>query len=503
LILHAGEVLGLPPGVPSAVYDVGWWRDLLVVAALAAAWCEARGRRTSALAFAIVFAVLATGFWAVALARPYGVLVDPPTTAWAADVAVAGWSGGGERFIAGESGEVGIWPVLAHHVRPDLLLLAPTVLPVFVLPAGALAIAGLWGRRSEACFAGILWLGASTGGLETLRGLGFVRGLWSRPLSSLLWVATVAAVLVCVRVRSSWRWSVGLGLAVVFGWALLGRRGPAVSLADASLSLTLDNHLWFLLGIAGLWRTREPAAGALALGGTGLALTRALGAPGDAWAGAAFCRLGLILAASEFVVTHLAILLRAPGPGIVTGALARWRVGPESLARGAVVALVLAGGYLAWWDPPRTDEIAKDSLEPVPEALVAATEWIRRETPRDAVVLADPQYAAAVSVLGGRRVLRAPGLVVAPDEERRIRLQRAVLAGRAPAALLKRYGLRYLFIAPGQFRENGIEQPEDLDRIAGLRLAYASPKGIRVYEIAPAAVEAHPAGGAGDSEPIK
>jgi hypothetical protein len=109
--------------------------------------------------------------------------------------------------------------------------------------------------------------------------------------------------------------------------------------------------------------------------------------------------------------------------------------------------------------------------------------WLRMHTAPDAVILADDDYAAAIPVLAGRRVLRAPSLLTAPDEERRVRLERAVLAGRPSPALVQRYGLRYVFIAPGQFRSAGIVEPEDLDRLDGLRLAYENAKGMRVYEV--------------------
>jgi hypothetical protein len=490
VILHAGGLLHAPIGVPSPVYDIAWWRDLLVVAALAAAWCEARGRRGSALVFAILFAVLAVGFWAAALARPYGVLVDGPTTIWAADVAVAGGSGGGDRFLAGEPGRGGFWPFLARHVRPDLVLLAPTILPVFVVPAIGLAIAWLWRRRDDAALAAILWLGAGTGGLETLRGLGFVPGLWSRPLTSLLWLATAAAVLAVGRVPLRWDRGAMLGTLAIVAWCLLGRRGPDVGVVETLLALTLDNHLWLLLGVAGLLRLRDPAACALAGGGAALSLIRALGGPGDAWAGASLCRLGLILATTGWIVAAVA----AWADGLTVRRLERWRLSPSRAITAGLVATVLAGGFLAWWDPAHTDPIAKESLEPIPAALVTAMGWIRTATPPEAVVMADDEYAAAVSVLGERRVLRAPSLISAPDDERRLRLQRAVLAGRTPAALRQRYGLRYVLIAPGQFRAEAIAAPEDLDRIAFLRLVYANERGMRVYEIA---------GGDGRGEPIK
>jgi hypothetical protein len=496
VILGPGGLLGLPPGVPSPTWDVAWWRDLLVLVSLAAAWCEARARRGAALVFAILFALLAVGFWVAALARPYGLLIDAPTTAWAADVAVAGWAGGGDRFLAGETAASGGWTFLARHLRPELVLLIPTVMPLIVVPAASLAIAGLWGNR-EARLAAILWIGAATGALDVARGAAFVPLLWSRPRASLLWVATAAAVFVVARVRVPARVQAVLGALVVLAWTVLGRSGPDLGLADTAWALTLDSHLWLALGAVGLRRTRDPAASTLVGGGALLALVRAAGGPGDVWAGAAFCRLGLVLAAAPTV--------EAIASGLASGfddrfrrAVARLGLLPDRLPQAVVVALVLAGGFLAWWDPARTDPIARGSLEPVSDTLMETMHWLRTNTPVEAVVLAD-DYAAAIPVLAGRRVLRAPGLLTAPDEERRLRLERTVLAGQPSPALLQRYGLRYVFIAPGQFRSAGIVEPEDLDRRDGLRLAYQNAKGMRVYEI----VSGAPAPDEGRREGIK
>lgn len=482
MILHPGGLVGLPAGVLSVTYDVAWWRELLLILALAAGVSEARARRGAALGFAVAYAVLAVGFWVAALGRPYGVLVDPDATRWAADVSVSGWAGGSERFLAGEPGGGSVWTSLARRLRPDLVILIPTVLPLLVLPAAALAIAWLWGRP-EAGLAAILWVGGATSTLDALRGTGFLTGLWSRPLASLSWVVAAAAVFIVARLPLFRRTPAAIGVLVVSSWAVLGRRGPTLGLADALLTLTLDNHVWLLLG-AGLRRRRDPAACALVVGGAVLVLARALGGPGDAWAGSAFFRLGLVLAATEWVVANAPALAPTRWPERIARTSARLGVVVERLPQAAIVVLVLAGGLIAWWDPPRTDPVARESLEPVPEALAEAMDWLRTHTPPSASVLAAESYAGAVPILGGRRVLRAPGLLTASDEERRLRLQRAVLTGHPPPALLQRYGLGYLFIALGDFRDEGVTQPEDLDALAALRLVYANAKGMRVYEIA-------------------
>jgi hypothetical protein len=85
--------------------------------------------------------------------------------------------------------------------------------------------------------------------------------------------------------------------------------------------------------------------------------------------------------------------------------------------------------------------------------------------------------------MGGRRVLRAPTLAVAADDERRRRAERLVLSGQDPGKLGERYALSHVLIAPGDFREYGILAPEQLGTGGRFRLLYLSPAGLRVYRI--------------------
>jgi hypothetical protein len=467
--------------VPGLSAEVALWRDLLAVVAAACAWLEVRGRREAAVAMAALLALLSTGFWTAALARPYGVLVDPATTRWAADVAVAGWAGGEDGFLVGERSHGGAWPTLARSVSPEWVIQIPTVLPAVVLPASTLLVAGLW-RGRGAGLAAILWVGAGSTGLDTLRGTAFLPGIWPRPGPAVLWVLTVAVVLVSARLMvkmGAAAPSAAVVMLPVLAWTLLGRREPALGGWETLLALTLDQHLWLVAGGAGLWRERDRAALALVAGGAALVLARAWGGPGDAWAGAAFYRLGLLMGAAAW--------LDGPTEGLVpqgAGSVLRRRgLDPARLPVGIVCAVALIGSLVTWWDPIRTDPVARASTEPVPEALVETMAWLRAHTEREGSVLAHADYAPAVAVLGGRRVLRAPGLVMPIDEERRIRLERAVLTSEPPAPLVQRYGLRYVFLAPGQFREYGLEAAEDFERLGTARLLFANEKGMRLYEL--------------------
>jgi hypothetical protein len=81
-------------------------------------------------------------------------------------------------------------------------------------------------------------------------------------------------------------------------------------------------------------------------------------------------------------------------------------------------------------------------------------------------------------------VLRAPLLGEAQDEVRRQRVERLVLAGRGPRGPLDYYNLRYVFLPPQGFPEQGIHGPEDLAARAGFALRYAADE-FRIYELTP------------------
>jgi hypothetical protein len=149
------------------------------------------------------------------------------------------------------------------------------------------------------------------------------------------------------------------------------------------------------------------------------------------------------------------------------------------------VALLVPGSFLAWWDPTKADPVAGASVPTLARALYEVTDWIRGETPPDAVVLASEDYAPAVASLAGRRVLRAPTLLAPPDEWRRIRAQAALLEGRDPQKHVARYGVTFVLIAPSEFAEHGLTSPDDLRAHDRLRLRYRHAEGYQVYEVVP------------------
>jgi hypothetical protein len=475
--LRPGALFGLPPGVPSVVFDLAYARDALVLLAIAVGVAVARRRHAWALALANLWAILAIGFWILAMGRPYAVLQDAETTRWAAEVSVTAHAGGEDGFLAGESPRHRRWAAASRRFGARPLLLTPSIAPIAVYPVIALLIALLW-AHPRATLAAILWLGVSTLDLDAVRGIGLLPALWSNPAAGAVVPAAVAVTLAAARWLPRPRVAAVAGVAaVVVSAVVLGPR-PAIGPADVIGAVVLDAAPWVALGVIGLWSRRDPAALGLAAGGSAALLLAASGLA-DAIVAAALYRTGLVLAATPVIADaaeRAGGLVRFPLPR------ARSWSPAGGVVLGAIVAVTLGGSFLTWWDPPRMDPLARTSLEPIPQGLAETMDWIRASTEPGGVFVAGEDYAAAVAVLGGRRLLRAPTLLTAPDEERRVRTERAVLSGTPVESLIRRYGVRYVLLAPGQFRDHHPAEPWGIES-RGFPLLHKSASGLRVYEI--------------------
>jgi hypothetical protein len=474
--LQPAELLGLP--ALDAKLDVAAMRYTLVLLAAVWAWLAYRGRGWGALAGGVLFVSVAIGFWVLCLGRPYGLFVDAAATRWAAQASVVATTGEAqEAFVSGEACGP-LWrlvPTLGLSLGG--LLLARTLAPLAALLGVAVAIQLLWGQRPDRIVAVFLWLVFSTGDLEALRGFGFLDRAWSRPGSCLAFVGLVVAILAVGRVAERVR---GLGpaaLALACGWMLVPAHGRLAPFWEHGLLLTLDQVPWIVLAFWGLRRQTDVACRAMIVGGGLTVAAAGAGFLVDVWGGLALYRLGLLLAAAP-VVRELA--------GIVAGRLVRHRrlrsLKTEGLAVGLLVLLLAPCSFIAWWDPLRSDHVAAASMEPISTNVARVMEWIRQQTRADRVFVAGEDYAPVVAVLGGRRVLRAPSLIETADWQRRVRAERKAVSGDDLGRLAQLYGLGYVLATPGDFRDDGVRYPTDLED-RGLRLLHAGPGDLQVYAI--------------------
>jgi hypothetical protein len=76
--------------------------------------------------------------------------------------------------------------------------------------------------------------------------------------------------------------------------------------------------------------------------------------------------------------------------------------------RAVLIALtVLPWSLPYWWDPLRMDPYFASGLAPMAEGLRVPTDFLRRQTPPDAAVLSDGDFARYAAAFGARRVLAA------------------------------------------------------------------------------------------------
>jgi hypothetical protein len=479
--LHPGSLLGLPAGRLDPVDAVALRWGLLALSVLWAA-VSLRARPRAAFLCGLAFGTAAVGFWVLALGRPYGLLVDPIVTRAAADAAVVAATGdAGRGAIAESSPGTGLQVRLAGWgPDPVALLLLPTLLPLLAFVGVALAIA-LLAPGPRALLGASLWLAFPAGALEGVWGDGFLSAPWRRSEAQLGVAAIVAALLLLSRVRRGAALARALAILLALAWAAVlpdpgsGSRGAL----GAMLALTLDQGVFFLLGLAGLIRGAGAAAWSLLVAGSVLAAAALLPGSGlDPWCGQTLYRVGLLLAACG----PIEAVERRIG-GELQGLTAFARFGAAQRGRALLLALAVPSSTLAWWDPIELDgRVARRSLEPLPPALLEATGWVRRHTDPGEVFVASPEHAPAVAALAGRQVLRAPTLGRPPDDLRR-RVQRAALEGR-PDPDLERLRVAYVFVGPDDPASWGLASPDELER-RGLRALFRGRDGrFAVHRVA-------------------
>lgn len=446
------EWAGIPNWVFGSPAYVSTLRYLLAVTAFVWVRAVVMRRARSAAAAAGVFAMLATGGWFAMLQRPWGLFVEPTVTREAARCAVADRLGSPEAVLgADEPGLCApVWAgSLAGAFGPAL-----SVLVVSALAAGR---SGLGGGA---------WFVAGTMALDGARAP--LLDLAIRPAAYAFWLGVVALFLGASRRRRPPATPVAVaGLAAgLLGPVALGDGGVPVGVTFAGAVP------WAIATVIGAAFGRPPGAaslGLLCMGAGGL-VTASLGGL-DPWWGSASLRLGLALAVCDAAAAGLRFAARQlPTRRRAVRHLLLWS------------ALMGTGG--AWWRPDQTDAAFHGSRGSVAGRLADAMRWIDENTAPDAVVAAAPETAPWAAVLGRRRVLRMPTLQLTDDDAQRRRKLEAVLrGGRASPRIEAAFPVAYLVAAPGDFADEGVRHPEELEGRPRLSTAYATAGGIRVLRV--------------------
>lgn len=246
--------------------------------------------------------------------------------------------------------------------------------------------------------------------------------------------------------------------------------------------VTLDLGLLGILGLLGLvtaWSTRTVRdAHLIAIAGVATALT-------FMYTVAAFGR-GLPSPDEQHYYYRFAVSLLA-GKGLSVLArkfetLTSWRPGQGSAL---VLALVIPLSFQAYWDPPGMDDYFRFDRIPITRKTLAYGEFVRTNTPRNAIFLAGEEASSWIPILSGRRVLLA-GLDLRPrDLAERKRVEREILLTRDPArikAAAAEYGITYVGVDSGFLLAYGEERFRGIAAVPTFDLVFSNSE-IRILRI--------------------
>lgn len=165
--------------------------------------------------------------------------------------------------------------------------------------------------------------------------------------------------------------------------------------------------------------------------------------------------------------------------GVALAALARhleswrgWRAG-----QGAVVVLAACWPltFPAYWNPPSMDRYFAFNLDPIPPRVQRYAEWVRENTPRDAVFVTGRQAGTWIPVLAGRRILLARATRPPADYAARAEAEETILFSRDPrkiAEAARRFGVTHVAIDANLVEEYGEEAFKRLGQVPAFEMVY-------------------------------
>lgn len=151
----------------------------------------------------------------------------------------------------------------------------------------------------------------------------------------------------------------------------------------------------------------------------------------------------------------------------------------------AVMAALLPLTFPASWDPPGMDRYFRWCLQPLRPKVVAYAEWVRLNTPKDAVFVAGNEACIWIPALSGRRVLLAGASRPPRDYAARKEAERTLLVSRRPElirATAERFGVDYLAVDGEMLLEYGEDKLEGLGQLPVFEMQYQS-SAVRIFKI--------------------
>jgi len=449
------------------VENAGLFRGLLFLFLLVGARLLSKRPRL-ALPVAAAFVTLACGLWVLALARPYGLLIDSGVTQRIAAASIAEQEGAG-GLLGGAPAAGGLVAALSSQGVPASLLsflftAAPVLAALVFLWLLVLSVREIEDQAILAVAASVFLFTD----LDLLAGSALPALAWASPRGALIALLSVAVFTLTRRLGSRLSVSMLAPAAVLVAGLLFQRPFGYASRQWLEALGSLLPLILLSLAAAGSDRRALQSGVVTFCAALGIALV------GGGMHGFAAARGALLVAA-------------LPGFRRLVAALddlaAELAPGPHLGGLGAFFLLIAPATAPFWWRPPAIDRVTEDSLEPVSATLVAEMRALAAATKPGDVIVASPEMAPYVMVFAGRRVLRAPTLVTPPDDADRQAAEFTILRGRARPRLLARFGVTHLLAAPGDFTDRGVPDPESLAAHPGFSLVREGAARIRLYRV--------------------
>lgn len=162
-----------------------------------------------------------------------------------------------------------------------------------------------------------------------------------------------------------------------------------------------------------------------------------------------------------------------------------WRALRPGQGHALALAACLPFAFPAYWDPPSMDRYYRVCLPPLRTKVVQYGEWVRENTPKDAIFLAGPSAAIWIPVLAGRRVLLAADSRPPADYAARKEAERILLLSRRPELILRtarRFGVTHIAIDHQMSEEYGPQNLVGLGRLPVYEPLFFS-SAIRILRI--------------------
>lgn len=172
--------------------------------------------------------------------------------------------------------------------------------------------------------------------------------------------------------------------------------------------------------------------------------------------------------------------------GVALAGAARWigETTPLVAGRSSLVVLgcCIPFTFPAYWDPPTMDRYFEYQLTKVPGKVVQYTDWIRANTPPNAVFAATPSASFWIPALSGRRVLQTGKIRPPLDHVTREGVMSLLMTSRDTAAIraaASPYGVTHLAVDWEATRKAPLADRRDV-----LRTVFSNSR-VAIFELAP------------------